>query len=171
MEINGVTKRSERRPVSLVADHDLARGQRLSAAMLAKGKSFNCQLCHDLGVTESTLSRWRSGKIMSVSKAVELCEQLDITLDWLVFGRSESRGERVASAGQGWLDLYALLSTEEQHLVLRLVSALESTQSDQVSLSDLAAMSPHVLPDLLRLSNRENKTSSNEAAAAHDACP
>lgn len=165
MEINGVRKRLARRPLALVADHDIARGQRLSAAMLAKGKSFNCQLCHDLGVTESTLSRWRSGKIMSVSKAVELCEHLDITLDWLVFGRSESRGEGSITAGQGWLDLYALLSAKEQYLVLKLVSALEWARGDQVDLVSLA------LPDLLRLPNRDNKTMPHESAVTRDAFP
>ena len=66
--------------------HDLARGARLTAAMVSNGMLYNCQLCYDLGVSESTLSRWRSGRPLSLEHAVALCRRLEITLDYLFTG-------------------------------------------------------------------------------------
>jgi transcriptional regulator with XRE-family HTH domain len=46
-------------------------------------------LALDLGVDQSTISRWTKDGGMSLDHAVALCSQLGISLDWLIFGRGE----------------------------------------------------------------------------------
>jgi hypothetical protein len=40
-----------------------------------------------VGVTESAVSRWRSGGSMTLGNVAIVCQQLDISADWLVLGR------------------------------------------------------------------------------------
>jgi transcriptional regulator with XRE-family HTH domain len=115
--------------------NDSARGMRLSAAMSARGLMYNCQLCYDLGVTESSLSRWRSGGPMSVSMAVNLARLLGVSVDWLITGRAGSDGARRA-AGQEQNEVTALFSAvspDDRQLVLKLSSALLQQQMGEIA--------------------------------------
>ena len=67
-------------------NHNRHRGIRISEAMAIRKFRYNCQLCYDLGVTESSLSRWRSGNPISTANAIKLCILLDISIEWLIFG-------------------------------------------------------------------------------------
>lgn len=113
------------------AANDAARGARLSAAMVASGLTYNCQLCYDLGVTESSLSRWRSGGPMSASMAVGLAQLLDVSLDWLITGRVGA-GKIDADDDSGFnevMSLFAALSPGDRKLVLELSDALVQQQT------------------------------------------
>jgi len=105
--------------------HDLARGARLTAAMVSNGMLYNCQLCYDLGVTESSLSRWRSGGPMSVPMAVSLARKLGVSIDWLVTG--SSRGAQPQSLNGQFGEAarrFALLSPMDRRLVLEIGRAM-----------------------------------------------
>jgi hypothetical protein len=104
---------------------DLARGARLTAAMLARGRLYNCQLSYDLGVTESSLSRWRSGGPMSVAMAIELTRHLDVSLDWLIAGRTgRYNPDSHPDAMNELIKSFAALSPADRQLVLALNCAL-----------------------------------------------
>ena len=94
----------------------------LTLGMFAKGLAYNCQLSHDLGVTESTLSRWRRGNAMSTDHAVKLARHLGVTLDWLVTGRLYT-GEVVDAPPRHVADIiakYAGLPDDAKRVVLKL---------------------------------------------------
>lgn len=110
---------------------DSARGMRLSAAMAASGMMYNCQVCYDLGVTESSLSRWRSGGPMSVSMAVNLARLLSVSVDWLITGRSGASGLHCEGGRQEneIAMLFSTVSPSDRQLILELSSALLQQQT------------------------------------------
>jgi transcriptional regulator with XRE-family HTH domain len=61
-------------------------GERLRIAMRRAGHGKLASLALELGVTESSLSRWCSGHDISLSNAVALSKCLKVSLDWLVTG-------------------------------------------------------------------------------------
>ena len=65
------------------------RGERLRRALAARGVRKQMSLAAQLGVNESTISRWQRNQGLSVEHAARLCEALDISLDWLVLGRGD----------------------------------------------------------------------------------
>lgn len=101
--------------------HDLARGARLTAAMVSSGLLYNCQLCYDLGVTESSLSRWRSGGPMSVPMAISLARKLGVSIDWLVTGRAQKANTQLSNREfDEAARRFAQLSPADRRLVLDL---------------------------------------------------
>jgi transcriptional regulator with XRE-family HTH domain len=104
---------------------DPARGERISEAMRGRGMEFNCQLSHLIGVAESTLSRWRSGRPISLEHAVTLCSALQISLDFLLLGRSGSSEAGSFSAQLVRLsEIYRGLDSDRRELFLRLLRSL-----------------------------------------------
>ena len=89
--------------------------------MAATGKLYNCQLAYDLGVTESSLSRWRSGAPMSVSMAMGLAKQLGVSIDWLVTGR-EGPDEEIETGDDlaEVTNLFSVLAPADRQLVVEL---------------------------------------------------
>lgn len=67
----------------------MCRGTRLREAMKVRGFKKQYALAVSLQVNESTVTRWLSGGPMSLESAIEVCQALDISLDWLVLGRGE----------------------------------------------------------------------------------
>lgn len=120
-----------------LSSHDPARGARLTAAMQSRGYTLNCQICFELGVTESSLSRWRSGEAMSVPVAIRLAEILEVSLDWLIVGRARHglanvpRGSRTEET---LAHFHALSRTDSELIVKlsRLLVAQEQGQQDVV---------------------------------------
>jgi len=66
-----------------------SRGERLQLALEARGIRKQMALAAELGVDESTVSRWQRSAGLSLEHAARLCEVLDISLDWLVLGRGD----------------------------------------------------------------------------------
>ncbi|MFL6858273.1 MAG: helix-turn-helix domain-containing protein [Allosphingosinicella sp.] len=73
------------------------RAARLREALRRRGVGKLYGLALDLGVDQSTISRWTTGGAMSLDHAAALCDRLNLSLDWLVFGRGgmdpRGRGE------------------------------------------------------------------------------
>lgn len=63
------------------------RAARLREALRRRGVRKLYGLALDLGVNQSTISRWTKDGGMSLDHATALCRHLDISLDWLIFGR------------------------------------------------------------------------------------
>lgn len=63
------------------------RGHRVRHAMKARGIHKQFALAIDLGIDQSTLSRWSNGATLSVENAIKLSMALDVSLDWLLLGR------------------------------------------------------------------------------------
>ncbi|HEY1926292.1 MAG TPA: helix-turn-helix domain-containing protein [Caulobacteraceae bacterium] len=101
---------------------DPFRGARLSAAMFRDGRVYNCQLCYDLGVTESSLSRWRSGGPMSVAMTMALAQKLGISIDWLILGREPDDDDPTAPAPglEEVAQLFAAILPSDKSVVLAL---------------------------------------------------
>ncbi|HEY1929256.1 MAG TPA: helix-turn-helix transcriptional regulator [Caulobacteraceae bacterium] len=104
---------------------DAARGERISEAMRSLGMEFNCQLSHRIGVAESTLSRWRSGRPISLEHAIVLCSALQISLDHLLLGRRSGVEAGSFSAQLVKLsEIYRRLDATSRELFLRLLRSL-----------------------------------------------
>jgi len=58
-------------------------------AMQLRGMTKQHALAFALGVNESTVTRWKNNRPMSVDHAVLLCRTLDISLDWFLTGAGE----------------------------------------------------------------------------------
>ncbi|MBI5129761.1 MAG: helix-turn-helix transcriptional regulator [Rhodopseudomonas palustris] len=62
------------------------RGERMVKAMQLRGMTKQHALAFAMGVNESTVTRWKNNRAMSVDHAVLLCRTLGISLDWLLTG-------------------------------------------------------------------------------------
>ena len=62
-------------------------GYRLRRAIENKNIQKSYALAVELGVAESTISRWKQSGPISMPKAIELCGVLEISMDWLFVGR------------------------------------------------------------------------------------
>ena len=72
----------EARVAALEAQREV--GARLRQAMAGH---IPKQVASDVGVSVSAISKWQSGAPMSVWHALQLCEHLDVSADWLLLGR------------------------------------------------------------------------------------
>ena len=61
-------------------------GDRLVMAMQLRGNYKAAALAYALNVNEAAISRWRRGGPITLSHAVDLCDALDISMDWLIRG-------------------------------------------------------------------------------------
>lgn len=61
-------------------------GERIRIAMRRAGHQKFAGIAEELGVTESSLSRWCNGHEISLVHAVALARCLDVSLDWLITG-------------------------------------------------------------------------------------
>ena len=87
-----------------------------------------------IGVSESTITRWREDGAMSLESAISVCRELDISLDWFVTGNGtmeqhklkpleySSTDERLRSAIKTLRDR---LSAEVHNSLIDLISALK----------------------------------------------
>lgn len=55
-------------------------------------------LAAEIGVDQSAVSRWRKKRSISIEHAVDLCNALDISLDWLLTGRGDIEGHKKAAS-------------------------------------------------------------------------
>lgn len=148
--MEATVKSSRRSPQrTRISDAAASRGKRLSAAMVAKGWAFNCQLAYDLQVTESSLSRWRSGGPMSVAKAIELAKHLGTSVHWLVTGQDwvDQAPSAVSPRLAGVVELFSKLSPSDRQIVIALNRAIVERQpGEAIGLSSTSrehAPAPH----------------------------
>jgi transcriptional regulator with XRE-family HTH domain len=114
-----------RQAIARYQEVDRARGERITAAMKCRGLRYNCQLCYEIGVSESTLSRWRMGRPLSLRHAVALCYRLGITLDYLLTGSNADEPDNSFSIlVSRFCETYARLNAQNKHLSLRLLRRL-----------------------------------------------
>lgn len=66
-----------------------SRGQRLKQALRARGVVKQLALAQELGVNESAVSRWQQEGGLTLANAAQLCQILDISMDWLILNRGD----------------------------------------------------------------------------------
>ncbi len=91
------------------------RGQRLVEAMHRQGIYKQHALAHLLGVQESTITRWKNNKSISVDHAIAVCEALSISLDWFLCGIG--RIERPAAGEEHHIDTLSTRTGFEEQFV------------------------------------------------------
>lgn len=64
-------------------------GKRLLIAMKERGITKQYLLAELISVDQSAVTRWISGKGMSISHAIAICDQLKLSMDWLILGIGE----------------------------------------------------------------------------------
>jgi len=70
-------------------------GVQLKKAISKRGYNKFTSLAAAMGVSESTISRWAAGESISIENAIKLCDEMDISMDWLF--RSAERLEAAQS--------------------------------------------------------------------------
>ena len=69
------------------SERDPGRGQRLEEALSIRKIGKMYVLAIELGVSESTISRWKQGAPIATENLIKLCQFLDISADWLLLER------------------------------------------------------------------------------------
>ncbi len=62
-------------------------GVRLKHIVVSNGISKHMALAAELGVDNSTVSRWLQGGNITIPHLEVLCEKLNVSADWLLFGK------------------------------------------------------------------------------------
>lgn len=114
------------------AEIDTFRGERIAAAMRARGMDYNCQLCYDIGVAESSLCRWRQGRPISLAHAAALSLKLGISLDYLLLGSIACEHDNFAARAEQLSTALGRLPENLRHLVWELLQSLSKTSATRV---------------------------------------
>lgn len=114
------------------AEIDVMRGERIAAAMREHGMDYNCQLCYDIGVAESSLCRWRQGRPISLAHAAALSLKLGISLDYLLLGSVMHEHDNFAARAEQLDTTLTRLPGELRNLVLELLQSLSKTSATRV---------------------------------------
>ena len=71
------------------SERDPGRGQRLEQALRIRNIGKMYVLAIEMGVSESTISRWKKGAPITTENLIKLCQILDISADWLLLDRGD----------------------------------------------------------------------------------
>ena len=124
---------------------DVGRGERITQAMEARAILYNCQLCYDIGVSESTLSRWRAGRPLSLSHAVDLCASLGISLHFLLTGELDrSSPEGFTAQVREFRSLFRRLSVDNERLSVSLLRCLFARPAAAAALPKIMGLAPRM---------------------------
>lgn len=64
-------------------------GMQLTKAMRNSNFNKSIVIAYELGVDESTISRWKHGGHISMVHAIKLCTVLNVSLDWMFLTKSQ----------------------------------------------------------------------------------
>lgn len=117
-------------------DNNIARGERISRTMAMRGYRYNCEISYDIGVTESTISRWRMGRPIAMKHAVALCACLNMSLDYLFLGVEPGNCSVGARSSSEFIVNYHALSEDNKALVLGILERLSPSVSRAHGLRD-----------------------------------
>ena len=80
--------------------HDPGDGfaRRLRHAMATRNRRKATALAAEIGVAESSVSRWRRGGPITIPHAIRLCEALSVSMDWLLRGEGDIDESRARPA-------------------------------------------------------------------------
>ncbi|WP_315755799.1 MULTISPECIES: helix-turn-helix transcriptional regulator [unclassified Bradyrhizobium] len=110
------------------------RGTRIKEALDARRIRKQHALARALNVHESAITRWKEDGNMSLQNAIALCEELDISADWLLLGRGTMDQHRTQFAIQStnyelFQEAYGYLKPDSQLLLTSFIkSVVESAR-------------------------------------------
>jgi transcriptional regulator with XRE-family HTH domain len=87
-----------------------SRGARIKQALDARAVHKQHALASALGVHESAITRWKEDGAMSLDKAVALCQELDVSADWLLLGIGHMDQHKHIEIAPDYSELFGLLS-------------------------------------------------------------
>jgi len=64
-------------------------GTRLRSALRSRGYNKYLAFAAEIDVSPSTVTRWCDGHPIKLQNLIQICEILDISLDWLVLGTDD----------------------------------------------------------------------------------
>lgn len=110
-------------------------GLRLGAAMRLRGYHKAAALANAMKVNEAAISRWKRGGPIALVHAVQLCDTLGVSMDWLIRGigqpeplaRSGSSGTAPGLSGRTVDEVRALLRFMEEQSDDRLARSASGT--------------------------------------------
>lgn len=102
-------------------------GKRLLMAMKARGISKQYLFADLLSVDQSTVTRWISGKGMSITHAIAICDQLNLSMDWLILGIGEMDREN-HNSGEKQTYSVEVLSEEAKHIIVNTINYMTSIE-------------------------------------------
>lgn len=102
-------------------------GKRLLMAMKARGIPKQYLFADLLSVDQSTVTRWISGKGMSITHAIAICDQLNLSMDWLILGIGEMDRANHNSGGKQTYSV-EVLSEEAKHIIINTIKYMTSIE-------------------------------------------
>jgi len=104
---------------------DKDRGKRLKQAMRMRGRRKAMALAAELNISPAAITKWKQGHAMSVDNACNLAKSLDISLDWLLLGRSGPDAFRSAGLSVPELEFIEKMRQRPARIGKLLLSLLE----------------------------------------------
>lgn len=101
-------------------------GNRLQQAISSRNINKSIALAAEMGVDESTVSRWKNGGSISLGKAIRLCDVLNVSMDWLFADRGSIDSREVPEPGPGKDPVYRKLDALPPEAVNALALFLDS---------------------------------------------
>jgi transcriptional regulator with XRE-family HTH domain len=109
------------------------RGTRIKQALRARGIRKQHALASALKVHESAITRWKEDGNMSLENAIALCQELDVSADWLLLGIGHmdqhktfplSTVSRHTSPADSLSELQSLLTQQSMNLLLSFIKSI-----------------------------------------------
>ncbi|MBX9732369.1 MAG: helix-turn-helix domain-containing protein [Sphingomonas sp.] len=102
-------------------------GKRLLFAMKQRGITKQYLLADLISVDQSAVTRWISGRGMSIAHAITICEKLKLSMDWLILGIGEM--DRVDDdSEEKKFSSIEYLSEEAKHLIIKIINYMTSIE-------------------------------------------
>ncbi|GLS26474.1 helix-turn-helix domain-containing protein [Marinibactrum halimedae] len=79
--------------------------ERLRVVMKNQNIKKYSPIAASLNVDESTISRWQTTGNISLSNAIKISEELDVSLDWLLLGRGTTLQHKHFSASENEINV------------------------------------------------------------------
>ena len=102
-------------------------GQRFETALKRRNVPKLYVLALEVGVDQSAISRWKQGMSITMGNAVKLCEELDISLDWLMMGRGTIDMHKSEPPDQVWKDVDDFIANLSPEMAEKLTAMLEAS--------------------------------------------
>src|SRR5262249_47258006 len=105
-----------------------SRGARIKQALQVRQVRKQHALASALGVHESAITRWKENGSMSLENATALCQELDVSADWLLLGLGHMDQHKGRAKMPTYAELFDLLSLKIAATLIELIKLIAEGQ-------------------------------------------
>ncbi len=93
----------------------------LTRVKLVLNLKTDAELAKTLEVKPTTISAWKRRENIDLTKIITLCNSMDVSMDWLLYGKGEERVEASSDPTEKIIKMLETMTDEQKRDVLKYV--------------------------------------------------